>query len=112
RSAAIRTRSSHSNQRGMKGRHAMKQRASWMVCLTGALLLCATGAQAQKKASQAEVDELKRALDAQEQSIRQLKNRINELEGEKPAAPAPAPVAKPAVPSPAEEKEAEWAAAE
>jgi hypothetical protein len=95
----------------------MNQRTSWTAGVMIGLLLCATGAHAQKQASQAEVDELKRALDAQEESIRQLKGRINELEGGAPAAapaePVLAPVdEEPEITSPAEEMEAKMAAEE
>lgn len=84
--------------------------------IAAAILLFAAGASAQQ-ASQSEINELKRALEAQEQSIRDLKARINQLEG-KPAAAEPAPIIEPAppsvadtdqAPSPAEEVEAKIA---
>lgn len=60
--------------------------------------------------TQKEIDELKKALEAQEESIRALKQRISDLERKKePAAAAPAPAPAPVVtksgeaPSPAEE---------
>jgi len=79
------------------------------------LLGSATSTRAQG-ASASEVEELKRAMERQEQSIRELKDRINELEGEKaPAVPRvvapPPPVTKQGeAPSPAEEAEAELVA--
>jgi hypothetical protein len=89
-----------------------------VVALVAALLGTASSAPAQA-ASEAEIKELKRALEAQEQSIRDLKARINQLEGKPaPAAPAEAAPAAPApavetgqAPAPAEEAEAEMRAA-
>lgn len=84
-----------------------------------ALLACAVRAAAQP-ATQKDIEELKRALEAQEQSIRDLKAKIRELEsGTKEGAHAAAPAAAPAsmvtkpgeAPSPAEEAEAKAAAA-
>lgn len=76
-------------------------------------LLVGTPATWAQQASQREVNELKRALEAQEQSIRELKERIKRMEAEpKPAAPvAPAPVVtKPGeAPAPADEAEARMA---
>jgi hypothetical protein len=72
-------------------------------------------------ATQEEVEELKRALEAQEQSIDVLRERIRELEaGSSEAAPAPPAVSAPPAPerppgeapSPAEEAEARMAAAQ
>jgi hypothetical protein len=75
----------------------------------GFLLLANVASTQAQQASQAEVNALKRALDAQEQSIRELKARINELEGH-PAVPPPTPapvVTEPgAAPAPAAEAEA------
>jgi hypothetical protein len=80
-----------------------------MVAIVLMLLASARNAPAQP-ASQEEIDELKRLIELQEQSIRDLKARVQELEGERPAAPpaAAAPVvAEPgAAPSPIEEAEA------
>lgn len=76
------------------------------------LLIGAARASAQQ-ANQKDIDELKRAVDAQEQSIRALKARIQELEGGK-AQPPPAPPAPAAkqdeVTTPAEVVEAKIAA--
>lgn len=97
----------------------MHHRMIRVACVGLALLLTAASAEAQKKASPQEVDALKRAVDEQEKSIRELKNRIGELESGKPAAAAPvapAPVAEEpaedAVSSPAEDMEAKMAAEE
>ncbi len=95
----------------------MNHRFVWVIALT-VVLLGSPGSAPAQQASQDEINELKRALEAQEESIRALKSRINELEGRKqvPAtapAPAPAPlVTKPGeAPAPAEEAEAKMAAA-
>lgn len=77
-----------------------------------ALLCCAAAASAQQ-ASQEEVEELKRALEQQEKAVRDLRERLNAIEGKEPAAvppaltaPPPAPEAREDVPtSPIEEAE-------
>jgi hypothetical protein len=99
----------------------MTSRRITIVCL-GVLLAGALDAAAQQP-TRSEVDQLKKLLEQQEQSIRELKSRIQQLEGRTaPAAaktkpsqppavaaapePAPAPAPTGAAPSPAEEAEA------
>jgi len=91
----------------MKDRRSMRR----AVALLAVLALAAATSALGQQASPEQIEELKRALEKQEQSIRDLKARINELEGgereEQAPVAAPAPVAKPGeAPSPAEEAEA------
>ena len=91
-----------------------KQRVASLCC---GILLAAAAPVCAAEPTRAEVDELKKLLEQQEQSIRDLKNRIQQLEG-KPAAPAkaqpppaaaaapPAEVETGEAPSPAETEEA------
>ena len=90
----------------------MKGHIVWLSVLALVLLGSAASVPAQQ-ASQQQIDELKRAVQQQEQSIRDLKARINELEGGKPLQVAPQePVVRPGeAPAPAEEEEARVKAA-
>ncbi|MGH8473157.1 MAG: hypothetical protein ACREVJ_12030, partial [Gammaproteobacteria bacterium] len=65
------------------------------------VLLGSTTSTPAQQASQDEIKELKRALERQEQSIRGLKLRLNELEGRtQPAPPSPAHAPAPVVTKP------------
>jgi len=77
----------------------MKYRIGWWAAGVMVLACFAVGAAAQQ-ASKEEVEELKRALEAQEKSVRELRDRINALE---PGAPAAAPAAATEPEAPAEE---------
>jgi len=86
------------------------------IAVIATALLTVAGSLPAQQASQSDIDALKRAVDTQEESIRQLKARIKDLEGGA-VEPAPAPAAPPPAaaadtgeaPSPAEEMEAKMA---
>ena len=96
----------------------MAHRAMMTIGCAALLMAAVRGASAQQP-TRSEVDQLKSLLEQQEQSIRELKQRINQLEGRtapasaktkgKKAEPPPTVVAAPVKPgprSPAEEAEA------
>lgn len=73
------------------------KRSGLVVGLVLGAICCAIGANAQQ-ASEQEVEELKRALEQQEKAVRDLRERLNAIEGKPAAAPAaPAAVAPPEV---------------